>query len=128
MAASSSEEHGLGACSSALQQPSPSASRRREHGHEKARLESQVHLHHAGAVPLPCGEEVEGGLRVEVDGGGNGGGSVDDGVLASEDDLAGCAGVNLHRSKSLSLARASAVISLTKVAHREHLKCGENFS
>lgn len=134
MAANWSGEHGAGAPGLAPIS-SPSAPRRREHGHEKVRRESLRYSSTApksapppspawhrgrGAVRrIPtaaaatrrneeaeearvgestCGAEEEGGPGVEIDGGGNGGGAVDDGVLAREDDLAGRAGAHFRWS------------------------------
>jgi|UniRef100_A0A804P5E5 hypothetical protein len=138
IAASWSGEHGAGAPGLALIS-SPSAPRRREHGHEKVRPES-LRSSSTALEPAPppspgwergreavrrvlaatatrrheeseeamfggstwaCGAEEEGGVGVEIDGSGDGGGAVDDGVLACEDDLAGRAGAHFHRSPML---------------------------
>lgn len=40
--------------------------------------------------------EAERNVGVEADGRGDGGGSMNDGVFAGQDDLAGCSGLNLH--------------------------------
>jgi hypothetical protein len=59
-------------------------------------------------------------VRVEVDGGGDGRGAVDDGVLAGDDDLPGRAGAELPhliRSSLLSLLRLHESILWP---HREH--------
>ena len=132
MVASWSGEHGAGTPGLALIS-SPSAPRRREHGHEKVRPESLRYSSTAPeSAPPPspawhrergavrrvpaaatrqneepeearvggstCGAEEEGGPGVEIDGGGDGGGAVDDGVLAREDDLAGRAGAHFRWS------------------------------
>jgi len=60
-----------------------------------------------GRAGVTCGEEAEGRGGVEVDGGGDGGGAVYDGVLAREDDLAGRAGAYLHRSPVTVARRGS---------------------
>jgi hypothetical protein len=49
-------------------------------------------------------EEEEGGVGVEIDGSGDGGGAVDDGVLSREDDLAGRAGAHFQRAPMLRRA------------------------